>query len=132
MKVLFDHPSPFLLAHGGLQIQIEQSMSALEKIGVEVEFLRWWDEQQGADLIHFFGRAPTAYIDLAHQKGLRVVMLELLTGLGSRSSFARLAQKTLMHTAQALLPPAFLDRLAWRSYQLADACIANTSFEAQL
>lgn len=132
MKVLFDHPNPFLLAHGGLQIQIERTMAALEKIGVEVEFLRWWDERQRGDLIHFFGRAPSAYIELAHKKGLRVVMLELLTGLGSRPSFARLAQKSLMWAAGALLPAAFLERLAWRSYQLADACIANTDFEAEL
>jgi len=25
MKVLFDHPWPFALAHGGFQIQIEQN-----------------------------------------------------------------------------------------------------------
>jgi hypothetical protein len=34
MKILFDHPNPFLLAHGGFQIQIEQTQKALEGIGI--------------------------------------------------------------------------------------------------
>ena len=33
MKVLFDHPNPFMLAHGGFQIQIEQTKKAPERIG---------------------------------------------------------------------------------------------------
>ena len=45
MKVLIDHQLPFLLAHGGLQIQIEQTKAALEKIGIEVEYLRFWDSR---------------------------------------------------------------------------------------
>ena len=50
MKVLIDHQNPFLLMHGGLQIQIEQTKAALGAIGVEVEFLRWWDPAQRAGL----------------------------------------------------------------------------------
>ena len=59
MKVLLYHLTPFALAHGGLQIQILQSRSALEKLGVEVEFLRWMDPGQTGDILHFFGRVPT-------------------------------------------------------------------------
>ena len=33
MKVLFDHPNPFMLAHGGFQNQIEQTKKAPERIG---------------------------------------------------------------------------------------------------
>ena len=86
MRVLLDHPNPFLLAHGGLQIQIEQIHQALHEMeGVEVEYLRWWDDRQSADVIHYFGRAPLGYVRAAHAKGIRVVMNQLLTGLGSRS-----------------------------------------------
>ena len=46
MKILIHCNQPFVLAHGGLQSQIEQTKGALERIGVDVEFLRWWDEQQ--------------------------------------------------------------------------------------
>ncbi len=83
MKVLFDHQNPFLLMHGGLQIQIEQTKAALDAIGVEVEFLRWWDSGQRGDVIQFYGRPSASYINFAHQKGIKVVMLQLLTGLGS-------------------------------------------------
>ena len=34
MKVLFDHPNPFLLAHGGFQVQIKQTKKALEELGI--------------------------------------------------------------------------------------------------
>jgi glycosyltransferase involved in cell wall biosynthesis len=129
MKVLFDHPSPFLLAHGGFQIQIEQTKAALEKIGVEVEYLRWWDESQRGDLIHYFGRPSESYIDFAHQKGMKVVVAELHTGLGSRSGLARFAQKRLMQIAQTVLPSAYTSKLNWKAYQKADAFSVNTSWE---
>src|SRR5688572_28213733 len=100
MKILFDHSLPFHLAHGGLQTQIEQTKAALEKVGVEVEYLCWWDERQKGDVIHYFGRPTSTYIELCHQKGMKVVLAELLTGLGSRSAKARWAQKFAMETAK--------------------------------
>lgn len=132
MKVLFDHSLPFSLAHGGFQLQIEQTKAAMTELGVEVECLRWWDDRQRGDLIHFFGRPPSFYIELAHKKGLRVVMAELLTGLGSRGAPARLIQRWLIRLARAVLPPGFTERLAWNSFQLADAVVALTPWEARL
>ena len=132
MKVLFDHPNPFLLAHGGFQIQIEQTKKALEELGTEVEWLRWWDSAQKGDVIHYFGRPGGAYIDFAHQKGIRVVMSELLTGLGSRSAVHRRLQKVLTTISQKLLPASFTAKLAWKAYQKADAIVALTPWEKQL
>ena len=80
MKVLFNCTVPFALAHGGHQIQIERTQAALQSLGLLVEPFRWWDEQQTADLIHYFGRMPAEQIKLAHQKGIKVVTAELLTG----------------------------------------------------
>lgn len=132
MKVLIDHHTPFRLAHGGLQTQIEQTLHALGAIGVDAERLRWWDESQTGDLIHFFGRPDASYIHFAHGKGMRVVMQELLAGLGARSALTRFAQKLFMTTAKAVLPSPFTARLAWDSYRLADACIALTPWEGYL
>jgi glycosyltransferase involved in cell wall biosynthesis len=132
MKILFDHPDPFLLAHGGFQRQIEQTKEGLEAIGVEVEYLRWWDDSQKADLLHYFGRPPATYIQFAHQKRMRVVMEELLTGLGSRSTSQRLFQKGLIRLAQTLMPSGFTAKLSWDAYRLADACVANTTWEGSL
>ncbi len=132
MKILFDHPSPFFLAHGGFQTQIEQTKRALEQIGIEVECVRWWDDGQTGDIIHYFGRPSGGYIHFAHQKGLKVVVAELHTGLGSRATSARRVQKLLMRFCKAVLPSSFLAKLAWDAYQKADAFVALTPWEATL
>lgn len=123
---------PFLLAHGGFQLQIEQTKLALEANGVEVEWLRWWDGAQTGQIIHYFGRATVAYIEMARLKGMKVVMADLLTGMGSRSQAALLAQKSLMRISERLMPPGFLFRLSWPAYRMADALVALTPWEARL
>lgn len=132
MKVLFDHSSPFLLAHGGFQIQIEQTKTALEAIGVEVDYLRWWDAAQTGDLIHFFGRPTVGYVEQAQGKGIRVVVSDLLTGLGSRSLLQRVLQKKAIRAARTLLPADFTMRQGWAAFDRADALIALTPWEARL
>jgi len=132
MKVLIDHQSPFLLMHGGFQIQIEQTKLALEKVGVEVEYLRWWDDSQRADVIHFFGRPNSGYVNFARQKGIKIVMSQLLTGLGSRGDWARRAQKWLMTAGEKWLPKLITGNFAWEAYRNLDAAIFQTAWEAQL
>jgi glycosyltransferase involved in cell wall biosynthesis len=132
VKVLFDHPNPFRLAHGGFQIQIEQTKEALHQVGVDVEYLRWWDAGQAGDVIHFFGRPSAAYVQSAHAKGIRVVMSELLGGLGARPAVFRFAQRALILGSQKVLPKALTTKLAWESYKTADAIIALTSHQARL
>jgi glycosyltransferase involved in cell wall biosynthesis len=132
MKILFDHSIPFLMSHGGFQIQIEQTKGALEQIGIAVEYLRWWDPSQTGDLIHFFGRPPSLYVEQAHNKHMKVVVSELLTAPGSRSYFQRSLQRALIAMSKGLLPASLTARLAWDSLLLADACVALTSWEAAL
>jgi glycosyltransferase involved in cell wall biosynthesis len=83
-------------------------------------------------VIHFFGRPTATYISLAHKKGIRVVLSELLTATGSRARWARTTQKWLTRLAKAGLPAQFTHRLAWDAFQLADAVIAGTTWEAHL
>jgi glycosyltransferase involved in cell wall biosynthesis len=132
MKILIDHQLPFAFAHGGLQIQIEQTKAALEKNGTDVEYLRFWDAEQLGDVLHVFGRFSKPYIELAQRKGMAVVMSDLLSETGSRSRRALLAQKGLIHAARKLLPATFLSRMGWDSYKAADVVIALTAWEAEL
>jgi glycosyltransferase involved in cell wall biosynthesis len=132
MKVLFDHAQPFLLAHGGFQTQIEETKRGLENLDVVVEYVRWWDAEQRGDIIHFFGRPSGAYIDLAHGKQLRVVMSELLTGLGSRSARSVAIQRSIIHFARNVAPATYLAKMGWDAYAKADCIIALTDWEAQL
>ncbi len=132
MKVLFDHHLPFALAHGGLQNQLFQTKAALEKIGVETDFVRWWDDSQRADVIHFIGRPAADYIQFARGKGCKVVIAELLTATGSRTPTQLALQKISTGIFKKILPKTFAARMAWDSYHLADACIALTPWEAHL
>ena len=130
MRVLFDHNEPFLLAHGGLQVQIEQTKAALEAAGLEAEYLRWWDDEQQGDLIHFFGRANPSHIAFAHSKGLKYVVQELLTSQGSRSVTHLRLQAAANSILRKVLPANYRLPLRWDSYRMADAVIANTGWEA--
>ena len=130
LKILFDHTEPFLLAHGGLQIQITRIKAALETAGLQVEYLRWWDDEQQGDLIHFFGRANPSHVNFAHGKGIKYVMQELLTSQGSRSVTHLRIQSGLNRFLRRTLPANYRLPLRWDSYQNADAIIAITDWEA--
>lgn len=132
MKVILDHSYPFLLGHGGLQIQIEQTYQALREVGVDVEYCRWWDDTQRADIIHYFGRPTLPYLDLAQRKGIRVVMAQLLTGLGSRAAWLLPFQKVAITAARKTLPSIITSRFAWDTFEKVDAAVALTRWEARL
>lgn len=132
MKVLINSTLPFALAHGGWQIQIEQTEAALKQNGVEVEYTRWYDESQSADLIHYFGRMPADHVRLAQQKGIKVVMAELLTATGSRTPRQLLLQKTISRTIERFAPRSFITPFHWDSYRQADAIVALTPWEGHL
>ena len=132
MKILIDHQLPFTLAHWGLQIQIERTKQALETAGLEVDYLRWWDDSQKGDIIHFFGRANPSHIDFARAKGMRYVMSDLLTGQGSRTCTQLRVQSALEKGLRAIVPPTFLANFRWDSYTAADAVVVLTAWEAEI
>lgn len=132
MKILIDHPLAFILAHGGLQTQIERTKAALEDAGLEVEYLRWWDDSQKGDIIHFFGRPNPSHIDFAHAKGIKYVMSELLTGQGSRSRSQLRVQAGIEHALVKFIPATFLANFRWDAYKKADAFIVLTEWEAEV
>lgn len=135
MKILFNCHTPFSFAHGGAQIQIEQTMAALKKSGVDVAPLFWYDSQQNGDIIHHFGRIPPALIKLAHARNVRVVATAFEGGAGQRSRLNRFLLGSFRRTVRAaahLIPPWVQDHLTWEAYQQSDAVIAMTPYEAEL
>lgn len=132
MKVLFNCHTPFSLAHGGAQIQIEETSKALQKIGVTVEPLRWWDDQQWGDILHQFVRIPPNLAWAAKSKGMKIVMSELLTGQGSRTRSQIMLQQLGQRIVRAVAPRRLTQHFGWESYQLADACLILTPWEAEL
>ena len=121
-----------MLMHGGLQIQIEQTVESLQKSGVQADYLRWWDAAQRGDIIHYFGRPRVSYVQFAQQKGMKVVMSQLLTGLGSRAGWKRRVQKALIGAGQIFLPAMVTAPFGWEACRTVDASISGTAWEAQL
>ena len=132
MKVLFYQLKPFSLTHGGLQTQILQTHDALGKLGIQADFLRWWDADQTGDVLHFFGRVPTPLLQQARQKGMKVVLADLLTEQGSRPGWHRKLHRMTVRAMTLALPSAFTASYHWDAYRLADACVALTAWEARL
>jgi glycosyltransferase involved in cell wall biosynthesis len=132
MRILFNCGLPFGLAHGGQAIQIQQIMAALRGLGLAVEPVKWWDENQTGDVIHFFGRMPAEQIRFAHNKKIKVVMAEFLTVQGSRTARQLRTQKLISRAIARLTPRTFRAAFNWDSYRLADALIALTPWEKHL
>jgi glycosyltransferase involved in cell wall biosynthesis len=132
MKILFYTFKPFCLTHGGLQTQVLQTREALQALGVETDFLHWWDPEQSGDILHFFGRMPPPLLIMAQQKGMKVVLTDLLTEQGSRARWRLTLQKLTRRAMALALPEMFTAAFNWDAYRLADACVALTSWEAQL
>jgi len=132
IRVLINCRLPFALAHGGHQVGIDLTTAALRAAGVHVEHVRWWDDTQTGDVLHFHGRMDSDQINFAHQKGMKVVMQELLTGPGSRSPFQLRLQRFFRRVVQVVAPPHFTAAFNWQSYRSADALIALTDWEKHL
>jgi glycosyltransferase involved in cell wall biosynthesis len=132
MTILFDHSEPALLVHGGMLTQIRQTKAALEALGCQVDYLRWWDETQRADILHYFGRMPPHLLRLAQAKGIKVVLGELLAVQGSRPAWQLGWQRQTTRLLRTLLPGRFTAAFRWETHRLADAHIALTPWEAHL
>lgn len=132
MKVIFNHNEPFSMTHGGAQIQLQETMGALQAIGVTVEPLRWWDENQRGDIFHHLVRPSTNLVELARRNGMKVVVSELLTGQGSRTRGQLFRQKYIHRFMARFGPRSIVQHFHWETYQLLDACIALTPWEAEI
>lgn len=132
MTILFDHAEPALLVHGGMLTQIHQTKAALEALGCQVEYLRWWDQAQRGDILHYFGRMPPHLLTLAQAKGIKVVLGELFAVQGSRSPQQLWAQRQMMRLMRVLVPRKLMAPFRWETHRLADANIALTPWEAHL
>jgi glycosyltransferase involved in cell wall biosynthesis len=131
MKVLFNHAMPFALAHGGFQVQIEQSKAALERRGVEVEYLRWWDDRQTGDLIHHFTAPPIAFLKMARERGIPSVITHLFTATCNRSA-AHLKVQGAVTKMLSKLPGGIKNQLSWQSFRAADKMIVGLKVESNV
>lgn len=137
MKILIDSSGPpYFLAHGGAETQVMQTVSGLRELGVEVEFARWWDGKQSADLIHFFGVPSSGYLQFARAKRLPVVSTTLFTATCNRSPRQLALQGFMVSTLLKIpaIPPwgSIRGQLTWKSFGECDMNIVGLEAEARV
>jgi glycosyltransferase involved in cell wall biosynthesis len=117
VRVLLYCDVPFSLAHGGAQVQIQQTKAGLEALGVRVEYLRWWDDRQHGDLIHAFGVTGSDLIRLAAAADIPVVLTSLLTAACNYSGARLLANRLSTRMLRPLLDRVGIGRqLQWSAF----------------
>jgi glycosyltransferase involved in cell wall biosynthesis len=131
MKVLFNCHVPFMLAHGGAQVQIEQTKAALEQIGVETDYLQWWNDRQTGEILHHFGALPEETVRQAHDKGWKAVNTILLSENCNRSRRALLFRRVLIRTAMAVPLPG-LFRLRFHAFRMCDRVLVSLQAEKEI
>ena len=118
MKILLDHSSPYLLAHGGYSVLIEQTAVALRAVGVEVEYLRWWDQAQRGDLIHYFAPVQISYLRQARLKGMPVVLTSLVDWPANQPRWQTYRRRLIYEATSRLLPGNARLTQPWQTFRL--------------
>jgi hypothetical protein len=132
VRVIFNCHTPFALAPRGVQEPIEQTRSGLQQLGVSVEALRWWDDQQTGDVLHHFGRMPMPLLRLAQAKGLKVVTSVILPGEAGGRGRLGWFEKVGLRVFRTFAPAILRDVYGVDSYRLSDACIVGSESQASL
>lgn len=137
MKVLLDFfGPPFFLAHGGAQTQVLETAKGLRELGVEVEYARWWDDKQTADLIHSFGVPNLTYIEFARSKRIPVVNTTLFTATCNRPSWQLALQGTMISAMLKApgFPPwgAIRSQLIWEAFKNCSLNIVGLEAEVRV
>lgn len=132
MNVLFFTFEPLALSNRPRVEQILRTYDALQRLNVQVEFLRWYDGRQRGDILHFYGRISSDLLALAHASGMKVVVTDWFSTGALRSPMQVTVRRVAMRIAERILPRILTEMFQWRSYQKADACVVMTSSEAAL
>jgi glycosyltransferase involved in cell wall biosynthesis len=137
MKILFDlFSTPFFLAHGGAQTQVLETAAGLRELGIEVEFVRWWDGKQTGDIIHTFGVPSLTYIQFAQSKGIPVVNTTLFTATCNNPKWRQSLQGTVISALLKLpsIPPwgSIKCQLCWNVFKHCDLNIVGLDSEADV
>jgi hypothetical protein len=132
MKILFEYPVPFAIPHKGSQERILHLREALLKLGVEVEYLRWFDDRQTGQILHYFGSIRPELIRLARQKGLKVVMSNDLGATTPNPRPGQIIEQWCMRLLDGALKKRMFGILPWHTYQMVDACVASSDSDARM
>ncbi len=78
-KVLIVPHASYALTSGGMEVQQDQTIAALRRLGVDVELFDPWSKSMDADIVHVFGSgfSHAAIIEGCRAEGKRVVVTSM-------------------------------------------------------
>jgi glycosyltransferase involved in cell wall biosynthesis len=120
-----------MLGHGGTQVQIEQTKASLEQIGVETDYLEWWNDRQTGDILHHFGAPPAETFRQARRKGWKAVNTILLSEPCNRPRRALLFRRILIRSAMAVPLPQF-SRLRFHAFRMCHRVFVSLEAEKEI
>ena len=119
MKVLLFDTTNAFLTPGGKTTHALKLQQELEKLGVNIEFARWWDKSQDdCDIIHFL--APVPHIaKLAKGKGMKT-FLSLIFDYESNKPLKEQKKTIFKNRIIDKLPGVLSSNAYWKSFPFMD------------
>jgi glycosyltransferase involved in cell wall biosynthesis len=130
MKVIVDAQIPFAWAHGGMTILVQEVVAGLRARGVDVDYCRWWDQEQKSDIYLGFGPLTLKHT-YARQKGIAVVNYMFLDSFTRRNQIDLWLRAAVIR-ASLRLARNFVAGLGWDYARIADASVYPSDADAQL
>lgn len=133
MKILFAVNYPLSWAKGGFTVQVEQTRTALQKAGVEVEWVDYAGfSHQTADVVHFWGSPSSEPMwNAARAMGLKTVVTFLAPKGMVDTSLGAVAEKIVRRGLVGVLGASRLFARMGIGMDAADAWILLNSAERQ-
>lgn len=119
MKVLLFDTTNAFLTPGGKTTHALKLQQELSKLGVAIEFSRWWDQSQAdCDIIHFL--APEPHIAKLAKKEGKKTLLSLIFDFETSKTEKEKKKAILKNKLIGLLPSAFHNKAYWNSFPYFD------------
>lgn len=119
MKVLLFDSTCAFLTPGGKTTHALMLQKEISKLGIEIEFARWWDQSQyDCDIIHFLN--PEPYVSsLAKKNGIKTILSLIFDFETSKTPFQQ--RKTILKNQLLdILPSGFNKNQYWKSFSHID------------
>lgn len=133
MKVGFIVPLGIAAVNGGVRTQALQTAKALQKLGVEVEFVSPWQDRLDVDLVHIFVAGPDTLgiLTRCSELGIKTVLSPVFFSSRSSSTIAKaLSGERLIAKIGSGIRSDF--GIKAQACRIADVVLPNTTAEVEL
>jgi hypothetical protein len=113
MKVLLFDTTQAYLTPGGKTVHAIKLQQEISKLGVSIEFARWWDESlNDFDIIHLLSSSNTTTIKNSSALGKKVLFTMIMDHATSKSKLDHIAHRIFNRFIE-ILPTNIKQRISW-------------------